>query len=219
MPSGGPFPSTHHAFNTYILNAVSYLNTNAVRFVISTANLQAMNDKKTAWDTLWAKYIDPALVTSQIREQVNSMIADWKLLLSSIYNDIPTSALTNTDRSTLNIGQSTTHIAATVADHSPSLHIDEISHLQAKLRITDPAFPNTNSMPSGQHVHLHVGIQDTPTSPIVWDILRLMEIHKFLANVIFTDADVSKKAHFRTCYVNTHGEKGPLSDIISTTIA
>ncbi len=213
------FPTKHDAFHTYIGNAVTYLNTNAIRLAIAAANLTAINAKKTIWDTEWAKYIDPALVTSQVRTNITNMIKDWKTLLSSVYNDFPNSVLTSTDGSTLNIalGASRTHSAP--ADHAPSLHIEETTHLQIKLRIIDPNFPTTKAMPAGQHTHVHVGIQDTPGSPIIWDILRLLEVHKFLETVPFTDADLGKRAHFRTCYVNTRGEKGPYSDVISTIIA
>ncbi len=213
------YPTTRDGFHNYIGNAVQYLDSNAVRFAISAANKTEMDDKKLLWDPLWAKYVDPAQVNSQVRQNVKDMIADWKRLLTSIYNDIPSSVLTSTDASTLNIAIGTSRTNIAPADHAPVLQIAGIKHLQTGLRITDPENPNTNSMPPGQHVHLHVGIQDTPGSPIVWDIMRLMEVHKFLTTVGFMDADVAKKGYFRACYVNTRGEKGPFSEPISSTIA
>src|ERR1035437_7105383 len=113
-------PSTHLALNTYIEVVVPYLNTNASRLAISAANLTAINTKKTAWDLLWAKYIDPAQVNSQVRTNVTEMITEWRQLLGSVYNDFPSSVLNSTDGSTLNISLRTarTHVAA--ANHAPA---------------------------------------------------------------------------------------------------
>ena len=97
--------------------------------------------------------------------------------------------------------------------------IDHAVHLQVTLRITDPAHPETQAMPKGQHVHLNVGFRLTPDGPVVWDIERLYEVHRFLTDIHFTEADKGKEAFFRVRYVNTKGEAAMWSSPISTVIA
>src|ERR1035437_6567041 len=135
----GPFPTTQADLNTYFGVAIPYLNApaNLSRFAISAANLSALNKlysnpnppsvtvpDNLGYVELWALHNNPsttnkvinALLHKRIRQHLPTDPIGLENILRVIFSYIPKSALTSTDRTTLNLPLKkarTTHNTAT----------------------------------------------------------------------------------------------------------
>ena len=139
MSTHGTFPTTQEELNIYFGLVIPYLNVpeNTARFMISATNLANLNTlysnpnvpPVTAPDNLgyvelWALHSNPSTTNTVINNLLNKKIRQHLLtdpaglenVLRVIYNDIPKSVLTATDRTTLNLPlrkAKTTHHVAT----------------------------------------------------------------------------------------------------------
>ena len=113
MTSEKVYPSTMDGINDYYNIVVPYLTANASRLGISPVNLTALNalfnntpvtpgDISTmGWQQLWVLYSNKKTAcTTAVRDQTKLKDKAMQHLLSSIYNDIPASVWTKTDRDT-----------------------------------------------------------------------------------------------------------------------
>jgi hypothetical protein len=101
MPSKR-FPKRDMEFGVYADNAVSHLMNNAVRLLISPANISRLAAVKADWDNWFPKNRDPAQRTKVVTVHKNEIRKNLEGLLRSIYRDIPGSVLAVEDRQTLN---------------------------------------------------------------------------------------------------------------------
>ncbi len=95
--------------NSYYGVSVPYIDANKTRLNVSTENNDALqllhSDPSTGngWTQLWALTINKATATEPVRRQRNKLRKVITAKLREIYFDIPESALTEVDRSTLRI--------------------------------------------------------------------------------------------------------------------
>ncbi|MBI4929550.1 MAG: hypothetical protein HY841_02220 [Bacteroidetes bacterium] len=240
MP-GGPYPTTRAKFNDYIQLVCPYLNANAARLQISGANLTAVNTLKPLWDALWAKYIDPDKKTKTVVKNTDTMIKQWKTLLSSIYKDIPQSVLTEQDRVVLGLKLRDPHpTRVAVPEGAPTISIDKMMHLKHILKITDPANPHTQAKPKGvRETEIQIAVSDegvpktvpvpvpvpaeqTPAPapfPQESDWHTLVHTGKFLYTAHFTDAQLKATAYYRARYLNTRGETGDWGNTVNGVVS
>ena len=139
MSTHGAFPTTQEELNTYFGIVIPYLNVpeNTARFNISATNLAAVNTlysnpnvppvtvpDNLGYVELWALHNNPSTTNKVITDLLNKRIRQHlptdpvgiENVLRVIYNDIPASVLTATDRKTLNLPlrkAKTTHHVAT----------------------------------------------------------------------------------------------------------
>ncbi len=103
------FQKTLEEINSYYGVSVPYINTHQARLNVSSANNDALqllhSDPATGngWTQLWALTINKATATEPVRRQRNKLRKVITAKLREIYQDIPESALTEVDRSTLRI--------------------------------------------------------------------------------------------------------------------
>jgi hypothetical protein len=105
----GPFPTTRHSLHTYLSVAIPYLVANKTRLGISNAVINALLNKYGAVSTpdtylyFFAKWADESQErTHNVISNLNTLEAQLKKMLTSIYEDIPASVWIDTDRLTLN---------------------------------------------------------------------------------------------------------------------
>lgn len=103
------FPTTLEEVNSYYTLSVPYLDTNKARLNVSDPNIDAVkllfDDAGTGngWKQLWALTVNKATATEPLRKQRNKLRKVITAKLRVIYDDIPESSLTETDRSTLHL--------------------------------------------------------------------------------------------------------------------
>jgi hypothetical protein len=108
----GPFPNENNAFNTYFLSVFTYLNlpANLARLMISAPNLADLAAQHAEWIVLFPLTMSDSTATKQNRGERDELREDIETTLTDIYDDIPKSVMTATDRSTLNLPlRDTTH--------------------------------------------------------------------------------------------------------------
>jgi len=228
MPTGGPFPTKNSEFNDYSNTVTPYLNANAVRLSVSGANLTILNtfydnpgvvQNDLGWKQLWALNINDDTTTKTISDLVRIRRTDMEDTLRLIYGDIPKSALTVSDRNTLNIPlRDSTPTPVPVLTFAPDVEIDETRNGVQVLRVTNPQTPDTDAMPPNQKAELQtfVGAANIPDNNIAF--VGLKTTSKHLNTVNFLPAQKGQTAYYRGRYVNPKGEQGPWSDVTSEII-
>jgi len=146
MPQGGPFPRTDAEFNEYFQRAEPHLITNWDALVpahpgMPDSRKKELEDKYKQWTGsaaspgIYPKSQNPDVRTKTITGQKDTLRGEIESLLRDIYEDIPDSWLSPSDREILNI-----HLR----DREPSPHP----------QIVDPIIGLTNK--SGGDVELRV---------------------------------------------------------------
>ncbi len=132
MAEGGQIPVTLEPFNSFVHITIPYLAdpANQARLGVSDANKDALVDALGApstpdtWIWLWARTSNVATTTKPLRDDRNALKKTITSKLREVFDDIPESALTSTDRSTLKIpvrdSEPTTRAAIST---SPSLKL------------------------------------------------------------------------------------------------
>lgn len=110
----GPFPNENNAFNTYFNAAFAYLSlpANVTRLLISAPNLAELTAQHAIWIVLFPLSMNDSSATKQNRGERDELREDIETTLKDIYDDIPKSVMTATDRSKLNLHlRASTHTA------------------------------------------------------------------------------------------------------------
>ena len=97
------FPPKDADFNQYLVNAVPRLVSEATRLGISAGNVTELGTRKTAWDTTYGLAKNKATATTVIKQEKANQRKSFESFLRDLYNDIPNSALNETDRNILNL--------------------------------------------------------------------------------------------------------------------
>lgn len=109
MAEGGQVPTRLEPFNTFINRVVTFLAdvANQARLGVSDDNKDAMvnalGDTTTSgsWIYLWALTSSSTTATKPLRDSRNALQKTMSVLVRNVYDDIPESALTDSDRTTL----------------------------------------------------------------------------------------------------------------------
>ncbi len=103
MAKSGPFPNPQGKFNTYVNNAIPYLDSNKTRLKVPATPISKLLALHTQWKDIYPKSRDGNTRTSTVILTKNQLRKEITALLRKIYRDIPDSALTTNDRSTLTL--------------------------------------------------------------------------------------------------------------------
>jgi len=109
MADGGQIPNKLGAFNTFINRVITFFAdpANQVRLGVSDDNKNDMVDKlgdsstSGSWIYLWALTSSSTTATKPLRNTRDTLKKELSTLVRKVYDDIPESALTDSDRTTL----------------------------------------------------------------------------------------------------------------------
>ena len=157
MPNQSRFPRTDADFSNFINIVFPYLNANKARLVTTptaTNNLSLatslLTNPTSGWNYTYQLCLNPVTATTTVTANKNTLRTQFETWLRSIYDDIPKSVLTQTDRDTLNIPLRTdSRTPATVPTAIPSISISSRAHLSATFTIVDSAHPQLKGKPDG----------------------------------------------------------------------
>ena len=161
----GHFPSKLADANAQFDTDIAYLNApavgtnpaNSTRLGVSAVFLANANKLYTnpniapiivpdnlGWKELWLLRTNPSTKTKTVTDLITARRKELEFALRLIFNDIPNSALTPTDRSNLLIAEASgSHTPAAIPANAPVIAIVSQGHLFAIISITDPAHPHT----------------------------------------------------------------------------
>jgi hypothetical protein len=222
MPDQDYIPSTEEDFNDFQEQFESELVTNGPGWGVPAPTITSVTNAKTDWVAKYAAGKSEADPTSAQRQAKNDSRKSYTTLIRSVVKQHIRNnpAVTNDDLVSIGLSvPDTTRTRVPVPGYAPRQAIDAITHLNHKLRITDPTNPNTKSKPKGvARINLFRYIGTEPPKKIS-DYQLVTSATKFLVTSSFDDADVGKKAWYIVQYENTRGERGPVSDSVNGTIA
>lgn len=215
-------PSTEEDFNDFQEQFESILVARGPAWGVPALTITGVTNAMTNWVARYAAGKDEADPTSAQRQKKNDARKSYTSLIRSVVKQYIRSnpAVTNDDLVTIGLSvPDTTRTRVAVPGYAPRQAIDAITHLGHKIRITDPTNPSTKSKPKGVsriNVYRYIG---TAAPVKLSDYQLVSSATKFLVTSSFEDADVGKKAWYIVQYENTRGERGPVSDAVSGTIA
>ena len=148
-------------------------------------------------------------------QTTNDVMAQFIVLLRTIYHDIPESLLTVNDRNTLNLKKRDIEPSPIeIVNYAPNAILNSAHHLVHNLRFSDPTTPDSKKMPYGHKVEVQMAYK-TAVAP-VWAKIGIAT--RFLFTVNFIDADLAKTVLYRFRYINTRGKQGNWSEILQAVV-
>jgi hypothetical protein len=227
MPNG-PFPSKNADFHDYVDTVVPYLNANAARLGVSATNAALLNtlydnagvpQNNLGWVQLWGLHINDDIGTKTVTALVALRRSELEGQLRTIYDDIPKSALTANDRTTLNKSKRDSEPTnINPVGYSPVLSVAKIEVHTHTLRISDPENPTTRAMPYGNRVEITHFVGEKGLSGDAIAFADSKTIGRFLVRFIYTEADQGKTAYYRARYYTKRGV-GAWGSILSVIVA
>ncbi len=215
MAEGGQIPATLDAFNSFIHITIPFLAdaANQDRLGVSDANkdalVDALGDPATAgsWIYIWARTSNEATATKPLRDDRNALQTSITTTMRAVYDDIPESALTSTDRSTLKIpvrDSEPTARAAIATSPSLKLIVQNGSRFLVENRAdSDQTRPSMH--PDADHIEFAYIIQaDAPAS--VNDTTKVKILSKARDVLQLDPATGGQKIHAFTRWVNKTDE-------------
>ena len=215
-------PTKDADFDVFQDNFMNGVQPRIVDWGIPQTEFDALVLLQVTWDGTWAKASDK---DSRSRADVQAKKSARKAYEAGLRRFIREWIAFNskvTDSDLVGLGLKRKDLEPTpapVPDRAPDITIDAIKHLVHKLRLTDPANPETKSKPKGMRsMQVFRFIGTTP--PADYSQYSLVgDATRFLFNSNFIRANVGQTVWYIVRYVNTRGIPGPWSNTISVTIA
>jgi hypothetical protein len=210
-------PEKDGEFDQWVLPFAAYIAANGAAMGIKTAIMLALANGVAAWTTAYAPTTNPATVNSTEVALKNQARAALEAILRPLIRQIQADpATTNDMRTAMNIHvPKGTRSRAAVPTTPPQLTLVNGQHLSQNIGIADAVTGSWPACADGCKLYFKVG------GPVPLDIseMALLDIAStpsYLAQ--FAGAQAGQTAYYRACWVNTHGETGPVSDLVSATI-
>ena len=212
------FPEKEAALSLYFQVAVAYIVLNFLRLLITPANKTLLTNEYALWVVDY-----PLATTAATSTKTNVATKDkeegqMKVILRSIYGDIPESVLTQTDRDTLNIPvQGGPHPHVPMPTSTPIGQANGGARLHHVITLADSA--------SGKHAHPHgtSGAEiwqkiggATPVSASELTYIGSTSSAVFVTDFPGTDAGLN--VYYWMRWVNSRNEKGNWSPVFSANV-
>lgn len=227
MATKGLFPDADADFNVHINNCITYLNVaaNKSRLVFTptaTANLTSatsfLSTATTGWNTVFPQSQNPAVRTKTITDNKNVLRDQIITNLRAVYDDIPKSILTQTDRDTLRLTvQSTSGTSTPTPTSRPVGQVDTSQRLQHTISFVDADTPTSRAKPEGVRgcqIWYKIGSPAADQRELTFAATDTRSPYV----LTFEGADAGKMVYYWLRWENTRGETGPWSDVVSATI-
>lgn len=213
-------PMSDAEFDVWQNNLLAIATDNLPAWGIPAADLDAVKTLQAVWANAWAKANNRQNRTAadvkakddagdNLKQALRSFVAEW--LASN-------SRVADADRTRMGVTvKSGTRTAAAVPTTSPVATIDFSVRLQHTVHFADETSPHAKAKPAGVHgceIYLKVG--DAPR-----DVSELTYAGTDTATPFVQKFDgdkVGKTAYYALRWVNTRGESGPWSAIVSAVV-
>ncbi len=214
MPNNGPFPSKEDPLFNYVKIVIALLLASATRFGLSTVRQTALTN---ALNLYTAAYNRAANKTTRTKNDILDRNTAKKALidlLRATFKDIPASALTPGDRTTLNLLERSVATPKGAPTTKPViLSVGADNRLQHSISFVDEATPNSKAKPAnvlGCEVWCAVGVAAAPPADTKnYRFLALDTATPYVAT--FDSADGGKIVWYILRWINPRGQTGPWS--------
>ena len=214
-------PSSEGKFTAWANNFAATVEASPETYGLSSEDITALKDRTSQWDSNYADAVakrdaaQAATVAKQLsRQELEEMIRD----LSRQIQVNPTVSEQSRKDAGLPVHK-TTRTPVAVPTTVPVVRIEKSEALAHIIGFVDSATPTRRGRPAGiAGCQVYVAVGDrVPDSPKEYRFFG--QSTKSPVRVTFESEDGCKMAHYLLRWVNTRGEAGPWSTVISGTIA
>jgi len=212
------FPDKEASLSIYFQVVVAYIILNFARLSITPANKTLLTDEYALWVVDYPLAITATTKTTTTVATKDKDEGQMKIILRSIYGDIPESVLTQTDRDTFNIPvQGGPHPHVPMPDSTPIGKVDAGARLHQVITLSDSA--------SGKHAH-----PDGTSACEVWqkiggpppvlasDLTYIGSTSNAVFATDFPGTDAGLMVYYWMRWVNSRNEKGGWSPVFSANV-
>jgi hypothetical protein len=204
-------------FDKWVLPFAAYIAANGVSMGIKPATMLALVNAVTNWSHAFAGVANPATTTSTAVSLKSLARVELEAVLRPLIRQIQADSATTDDmRTAMNINiPSGTHTRAAVPSTQPQLTLGNGQHQAHLLGITDVVTGSRPDCANGCKLYFKVG-GPVPADISEMNLLDIATTSSYLAQ--YAGAQAGQTAYYRACWVNSHNETGPVSDLVSGTI-
>jgi hypothetical protein len=208
-------------FNNWVVPFNAYIALNGTAVGVADADKMALNLAVNAWTPAYAATQNPATAGPAATGTKNTARAALEAVLHPLIKQIQANpAVTDDMRTAMGLHISDgTHTRAAVPATSPQLTVRNGLHLEHIIDFKDAATPTSKAKPAGVkacRIYFKIG-GPVPADASAMAILDMPTHTPYIAH--FTGAQAGQTVYYLACWVNTHNESGPWSDLVSATIA
>lgn len=203
-------------FNLWQSSLVTIVQTNVAVWGILAADVTALVTQQTAWTAAFNKASNKQNRTSaDVQAKDDARVIYEKALRKFVAQWLANnSKVPDSERERMGITvKAGTHTAAPMPSSSPVATIDFSVRLQHTINFTDEHTPRSKAKPDGVH---GCEIWIKPDGAADFTYLATDTSTPYVAT--FDLAQAGKTAHYRLRWVNTRGQQGPWSSIVSATV-
>ena len=212
------FPRKESLLSIYFQVVVAYIGLNFGRLLITPANKTLLNNEYALWVVDYPLATTAATSTTTTVETKDEDEGKMKVILRSIYGDIPNSVLTITDRSTFNILEvGGTHAHVPMGTSTPIGKVNAGARLHHVITLFDST--------SGKHAHPHgasgceVWQKIGGATPVLASELTYVgSTNNAVFATNFPGTDAGLMVYYWMRWVNSLNEKGQWSPVFSANV-
>jgi len=214
-------PASDADFDNWQKNKlIPYIIANKVALGVSDATAAALTALQTTWTAAYSAHQTAQSTATSKRQEKDDARAPYAALIRSAVGQMQKNpAVTDTQRAAMEITvPDQTHTPAPTPTSRPVGKIDTSQRLQHKIEFRDENTPTSRAKPAGVaycELHLFIGT----TAPAGPEAMHLQAVDKSAPYLMeFASSDAGKTAWWALRWVNTRGEHGPWSAMVSATI-
>jgi len=216
------FPQKDAEFNNYVNDAIPRMASEQARLNIDVDMLNDIQALYTTWQTKYPASQNPSTATSVIIAEKNDLRKDMQTLMRDIYDDMPDSALNETDRQVFNLPErDTTPTARGQINDVPVVGLKPIGGGQVRIRArttTDATRASRHELADGIEVKYLIS-DDTPPQSVN-DCPNSFISKKALFSLSLDSENAGKRfyAYLRWVNLTNQNNNGPWSSLNQTVI-
>ena len=214
-------PRSDTEFNIWQINLISEAEANGARWGLGTESITPLKPLQAKWTSAFTVACNKQNRTSADVQAKDDARYDFEPSLRSFVAEFlaNNSKVSDADRTRLGLTvRSESRTSSPVPYSSPVGRIDFSVRQQHTIHFSDEATPTSRAKPTGVHgCEIWMKVGEVPASATDLTYLTTDTATPYVTN--FNETDAGKMAHYRMRWVNTRGERGPWSALISATIA
>lgn len=219
-------PGRDGEFDQWQKNLLTYAGANTAALGIVAADLAACTSAQTAWTSAYADHLGKQTAAQAARELKDMKREALEQALRQLVRKLQaSSAVDDSERQALGItvkdSTLTMATATAVAATRPVGVVDTSRRLRHEIKFYDESTPTSRARPKGVMgceilVKIAGNGEAAPKDASECQLLALDTASSYLAE--YSGEHAGKTAYYMLRWVNTRGEKGPLSETVAATI-
>ena len=215
------FPIKQHEMIVFANSTFSYVSLPAtkLRLGIVDGKLTFLSESVDKLNITWEKNGDPNLHTSIVTAQLNEDIRVVKENITSVLSDIKEDVFTIADRQTFRMYERAVGSPIPGVDYSPVFRIKAVDFLLLKLVFFNSATPNSKAMPHGHWIFFEYYIGEEGLKAGNIPFANAVNISSAFYTLHFLETDLRKTIYMHCYYENEHGQRSPVSTMLTYVIS